>query len=81
VFDSKRRRLLLKDIITGIAISPWASETVIEEVQHEWASIGDVKIPIYHVSSSLIPSREDLAIHGGIGCLPQTPAAVALPAP
>jgi hypothetical protein len=77
VFDSKRRRLLLKGIITGIAISPWAPETVVNEVKHDWASIGDLKLPIHHVSSSLIPSPEDLAIHGGIGRLPQTPAAVA----
>jgi hypothetical protein len=77
VFDYKRRRLLLKCIITGIAISPWAPETVVNEVKHDWASIGDLKLPIHHVSSSLIPSPEDLAIHGGIGHLPQKPAAVA----
>jgi hypothetical protein len=77
VFDSKRRRLLLKGIITGIAVSPWAPEMVVNEVKHDWASIGDLKLPIHHVSSSLIPSPEDLAIHGGIGCLPQKPAAVA----
>ena len=76
MFDCKRRRLLLKDIVTGVAISPWASEAVVNEVKADWASIGDIKLPIHHVSSSLIPSPEDLAIYGGIGHLPHKAAAV-----
>jgi len=76
VFDFKRRRLLLKKIITGIAISPWAPEAVVNEVKRDWACIGDLKLPTHHVSSSLIPSPEDLAIHGGVGCLPHKPTAV-----
>jgi hypothetical protein len=75
VHPYKRRRLLLKDVITGIAISPWAPEAVANEVKQEWASIGQHKVPVdAHLSSSLIPSPEDFARYG-VGCVSQ-PAAV-----
>jgi hypothetical protein len=65
VHQCKRRRILLKDVITGIAISPWASEEVVREVQEEWCSVGQLKVPIdRHVNSSLIPSPEDFARYG-----------------
>jgi len=69
VFDFKRRRLLLKDILTGIAISPWAPDDIAAEVRSDWARIGSIKLPIQHTRSSLIPSPADLAIHGGVGTL------------
>ncbi len=76
VHDFKRRRLLLKDLITGIAISPWAPEEVINEVKQDWANIGQYKIPVdAHLTSSLIPSPEDFAKYG-IGCVPTKPTAV-----
>jgi len=55
VHDCKRRRLLLKDVITGIAVSPWAPEEVVTEVQEEWATVGQLKVPVDpHVRSSLV---------------------------
>lgn len=71
VYDFKRRRLILKDLITGIAISPWAPEDVATEVKRDWSNIRNLKMPVDHVSSSLIPSPEDLACHGGVGSLPR----------
>ena len=63
--DFKRRRLLLKDLITGIAISPWATEDVANEVIQEWASIGQCKIPVdTRLNSPLVPSPEDFAKYG-----------------
>jgi len=64
VHDFKRRRLLLKDVITGIAISPWTTEEVVSEVTKEWANIGQHRIPVSQLSSSLVPSLEDFAKYG-----------------
>ncbi len=77
VHDYKRRRLLLKGVITGIAISPWAPESVANEVKQEWASVGQCKVPVEaRLSSSLIPSAEEFARYG-VGCVSQSPAATA----
>jgi len=46
VHECKRRRIFLKDLITGIAISPWATSDVIDEVTQDWANIGGLKIPV-----------------------------------
>lgn len=65
VHDYKRRRLLLKDVVTGIAISPWASATVVSEVREEWCTVGPLKVPIEaHVSSLLSPSPDEFATYG-----------------
>ncbi len=74
VHDEKRRRLLLKDVITGVAISPWAPDEDVNEVKKEWANIGQHKILVTHLSSSLVPSPEDFAKHG-VGCVPANPIA------
>lgn len=76
VHEYKRRRFLLKELVTGIAISPWATESIIDEVKRDWANIGEHNIPVdSHVSSALVPSPEDFAKHG-VGCTPtpRTPA-------
>jgi hypothetical protein len=71
--EYKRRRFLLKDVITGIVISPWAPPEVIKEVTEEWGTVMDLKVPVDpHVRSSLIPSIEDFARHG-IGQFPPKP--------
>ena len=76
VHECKRRRFVLKELVTGIAISPWATESVTNEVKRDWANIGEHNIPVApHVSSSLVPSPEDFAKYG-VGCIPRTPAAV-----
>jgi hypothetical protein len=72
VHECKRRRFLLKELMTGIAISPWATEDVFNEVKQDWANIGEHNIPVDpHVSSSLVPSPEDFAKYG-VGCIPRT---------
>jgi len=69
VHDEKRRRLILKDVITGIAISPWAPAGVVDEVEKEWANIGQLKVPVVsHVSSPLVPSPEEFAKYR-VGCV------------
>lgn len=66
----KRRRFLLKEVITGIAVSPWATNEVVTEVQHHWATVGQFSVPVDpHVRSSLMPSVEEFAKQG-IGELP-----------
>lgn len=70
VHECKRRRLLLRDLITGIAISPWAPEEIVIEVKRDWSRIGEYKIPVEHMSSLLIPRPEDLASYGGVGSSP-----------
>lgn len=65
VHECKRRRLLFKNVITGIAISPWASPSVALEVQQEWCSVGNLKVPVdLHVRSQLIPTPDEFARHG-----------------
>jgi hypothetical protein len=60
--EFKRRRLLLKDVITGIAISPWAPAPVVKEVTEEWGTVLDLTVPVdLHVCSSLIPSSDEFA--------------------
>jgi len=77
VHDFKRRRFLLKELVTGIAISPWATEDVATEVKQEWANIGGHNIPVdAHATSSLLPSPEDFAKYG-VGSIARTPAVTA----
>ncbi len=72
--EFKRRRFLLKDVITGIVISPWAPPEVIKEVTEEWGTVMDLKVPVDpHVHSSLIPSMEEF-VKQGIGEMPKKEA-------
>ncbi len=65
VHEFKRCRFVLKELVTGIAISPWATERVITEVKRDWANIGKHNIPVDpHVNSPLVPSPEDFAKYG-----------------
>ena len=62
VHEEKRRRLLLKNVVTGIAVSPWASEAVANEVKQDWANIGERQIPVDdRWKRSLIPKPEEFA--------------------
>lgn len=71
--EFKRRRLLLRHVITGVAISPRAPEAVVKEVTEEWGTVLDLKVTVdRHVSSSLVPSREEFA-RQGIGAMPKKP--------
>lgn len=70
VHEFKRRRLLLKNVITGIAISRWATDEVVKEVTEEWGTVLDLTVPVdAHVRSPLMPSLEEFA-RQGIGEMP-----------
>jgi hypothetical protein len=61
VHDCKRRRVVLKDLIVGIAVSPWASEETFNEVEQTWAKIRGYNLPVgYDLKSSLTPTVEEL---------------------
>ena len=57
----KRRRIQFKDLVLGIAVSPWASEDTFEEVNGTWAKVRDLSLPVaYDLRSSLTPNLDDL---------------------
>ena len=61
----KRRRIQLKDLVLGIAVSPWASEDTFEEVNGTWAKVRDLSLPVvYDLRSSLTPNLDDLKSRG-----------------
>jgi hypothetical protein len=65
VHEFKRRRIVLKDLITGIAASPWASEETIKEVEQTWAQVRGYNLPVAHdLKSPLTPKVEELAQRG-----------------
>ena len=73
VHDAKRRRIHLKNLITGISVSPWAPEDMFNEVQESWAKILGHPLPVaYDLKSTLTPTIEELRRRGwgspGPGC-------------
>jgi hypothetical protein len=65
VHDFKRRRIVLKDLITGLAVSPWASEETLREVEQTWAKIRGYNLPVVHnLKSPLTPNVQELAERG-----------------
>lgn len=52
VHGHKRRRIILKELLTGVAVSPWAREEAIREVR-EWAKIRDLNLPVADELKSL----------------------------
>ncbi len=61
----KRRRIRLKDLILGIAVSPWASSDTFDEVQRTWAKIRSYDFPVMHdLKSSLTPTIDELSHRG-----------------
>jgi hypothetical protein len=57
----KRRRIDLKALVTGVVISPWASEELCNEVKL-WAKLKNHSYPVRvsELKSSLTPAPEDL---------------------
>ncbi|HEX7363490.1 MAG TPA: hypothetical protein VF283_23610 [Bryobacteraceae bacterium] len=65
VHTCKRRRVHLKNLIVGIAVSPWASDKTFNEVRQSWANIRDYKLPVqYDLKSSLTPTIDELEQRG-----------------
>jgi len=65
VHEEKRRRIILKDLIIGIAVSPWASEETFNEVEQAWAKIRGYSLPVaYDIKSLLTPTVEELKKRG-----------------
>jgi hypothetical protein len=65
VHEEKRRRVVLKDLIIGIALSPWATEETFNEVEQSWARIRDYNLPVASdLRSHLTPTIEELKKRG-----------------
>jgi hypothetical protein len=55
----------LKDLITGIAVSPWGSEETFNEVDRSWAKVRGYNLPVaYDCRSPLTPTVEELKKRG-----------------
>ncbi len=65
VHEEKRRRIVLKDLIIGIAVSPWSSEETFNEVDRSWAKIRGYDLPVeYDCRSPLTPTVDELEKRG-----------------
>src|ERR1051325_1034803 len=65
VHDFKPRRIVLKDLITGIAVSPWASKEPFREVEQAWAKIRGYDLPVAHgLNSPFTPNIEEFVERG-----------------
>lgn len=64
VHDFKRRRIDVSALLTGIVVSPWASDEVFEEVRL-WANLKNFSCPVKAslLKGSLIPTVEQLKKH------------------
>lgn len=65
VHPCKRRRILLNNLLIGIAVSPWAADETFAEVQQTWAKIRDYNLPVaYDLQSPFTPTIDELKAHG-----------------
>ena len=65
VHEEKRRRIILKDLITGIAVSPWSSQETFHEVEQNWTKIRSYDVPVaYELRSLLTPTVGELKERG-----------------
>jgi hypothetical protein len=65
VHDCKRRRVHVKDLIVGIAVSPWATDDTFKEVLQSWAKIRDYNLSVEHdLKSPLTPTIGELRQRG-----------------
>ncbi len=56
VHEDKRRRIVLRNLLVGIAVSPWATEETFDEVRDIWAKVQDCNMPVeYDLKSPLMP--------------------------
>jgi hypothetical protein len=65
VHPEKRRRVILRDLLVGIAVSPWASEETFAEIAETWARIRGWNLPAaYDLKSPLTPEIDELTARG-----------------
>jgi hypothetical protein len=65
VHSCKRRRIHLEKVVTGIAVSPWATDETLNEVEQNWAKIRDYNFPVVSdLKSPMTPTIEDLKAQG-----------------
>jgi hypothetical protein len=56
---------VLKNLLIGIAISPWATDETFEEVQETWANIRGYNLKVeYDLKSTLTPTINELMDRG-----------------
>jgi hypothetical protein len=62
VYDGKRRRINLRQILTGVVVSPWASSKVYREVK-DWVKFTDVNCEATRsrLRSKCLPTLKQLA--------------------
>jgi hypothetical protein len=68
VHEFKRRRIDVNSLLTGIVVSPWASDEVFEEVKLWVKNLKHLSCPVScpDLMGSLTPTREELQ---KLGCL------------
>src|ERR1035437_5618399 len=65
VHPCKRRRILLKNLLIGVAVSPWATDETFAEVQQTWANIRGYNLPVaYDLKSPFTPTVDELKARG-----------------
>jgi len=65
VHEEKRRRIILKNLLVGIAVSPWASDETFAEVQEIWAKVQGCNLPVaYDLKSQFTPVMNELKERG-----------------
>jgi hypothetical protein len=65
VHEEKRRRIILKNLLVGIAVSPWATDETFAEVQETWAKVQGCNLPVaYDLKSQFTPAMNDLKERG-----------------
>lgn len=65
VHECKRRRIILKNLLVGISVSPWATSETFVEVQETWAKISGCNLPVaYDLKSSFTPAINELQERG-----------------
>lgn len=65
VHEFKRRRIILKDLLDGIAVSPWVTDETLAEVRDVWAKVAGCDLPVQQeFKSSFTPAMNELKERG-----------------
>ncbi len=61
----KRRRIIPKSLLVGVAVSPWATDETFAEVQDTWAKVRGCNLPVeYDSKGRLTPTMNELKERG-----------------
>jgi hypothetical protein len=72
VHEDKRRRIILKNLLVGIAVSPWATDETFAEVKETWAKVHGCNLSVeYDLKSKLTPAMNELKERGWDGAGPK----------